>query len=79
VESGDSQAVVINAGPLLAWAEQAGDADDLRVRLRALMHYSANCAAAASSVAVLACADDPSRFLEGAKVLYAFATAGMQA
>lgn len=74
--SGDSSAVVINAGPLLAWVEEATSRTDMRVRLRALVQHSGNCALQRRDEAVISCADNPEVFLRGAKVLYAFATAG---
>lgn len=72
----DPAAVVINAGPLLAWVESAASEDDMRSRLVALRDHSANCAMDPDETSVWPLADNPDAFLRGAKVLYAFATAG---
>ena len=74
--SGDAIAVAVNAGPLLAWVEDASDAADAETRIRALSQHSANCAFAVTDDAVQIAADNPAEFLRGAKILYAFAMAG---
>ena len=73
--SGDAVAVAVNAGPLLAWAEDASHAADAETRIRALSQHFANCAFAVTDDAVQIAADNPAEFLRGAKILYAFATA----
>lgn len=75
----NAEAVVINAGVLLAWAEEAATERDLLVRLRALGQQSINTYMARDDPAALVVADDPDAFLRGARVLYAFATAGEEA
>jgi hypothetical protein len=68
-------AVVINAGPLLAWLEQAHGLGDMRRRLTALSRQYCNLPLGKhpDTDPVL---DNPDAFVEAAKVLYAFATAG---
>lgn len=59
-------AVAAAALPLLEWAEQSADEDDLRCRMRALFRQDSNQRAAGS----------PGQFVDDAGTLYAFISAG---
>ena len=69
-------AVVINAGPLLAWLEEAPHQADARRRLNALSRYYCNLPPYHAGPDPDPVLDNPDAFVEAAKVLYAFATAG---
>ena len=85
----DPAAVIINAGPLLAWLEDATSKEDQRLRHAALARCYTNLAtmrtdsAADDTDAFLrrqglapAAGDNPEEFLQNARVFYAFLTAG---
>lgn len=73
----DPVAVAVNAGPLLAWLEDAPRPADAEARLDAMQQQSNSyCRLSPSELADLGLADDPAEFVRRAGVLYAFATAG---
>ena len=83
----DPSAVIINAGPLLAWLEDAPDRPDQRLRLAALGRVSTNAMARSEDDAddveaflrrqgLASVGDDPEAFLAKAKTYYAFLTSG---
>lgn len=61
--------VAAAAVPLLEWAEQAADDDDLRARMRAMSRHYVNTGPSAGSIS-------PDQFVDQAGTLYAFITAG---
>jgi hypothetical protein len=71
-ERGDAVKVSAAALPLLEWAEQAADADDLRDRMDALckQHYGQRDSDDEEDAA------DPAAFVDNAGVLYAFLRGG---
>lgn len=73
-DTADAVAVAVSASPLLAWIEEAATDSDLKDRHRALRRHHAGMLGAH-----LAPSDDPRPLLAGAKVLYAFITAGRDA
>lgn len=66
----DPVKVAAAAIPLLEWAEQAQDEDDLRARMRAMSRQYANTGCPGGE------GRDPRRFVDEAGTLYAFLIAG---
>jgi len=68
----DPVAVGAAALPLLEWAEEAEDPDDLRWRMRAMSRQHANLRSSTDEPC------DPGKFVDDAGVHYAFIIAGEQ-
>jgi len=76
-DTADAVAVVVNAGALLAWLEEAPDLTDAQSRIDAMhRQFCGYGPLTPSEMAALRLLDDPCEFLRRAKRLYAFATAG---
>lgn len=66
----DPVKVAATALPLLEWAEQSSDKDDLRARMRAMSRQHSNTVHASDE------GRNPGRFVDEAGTLYAFLVAG---
>jgi hypothetical protein len=72
-EPGNSDLVVANAKPLLAWVQQAATDEDQKARILALTRWNLNSLGDDADESVM---DHPEEFLVGVMPLYGFLAAG---